>query len=300
MNERVEGTIVLDGIIEGKLTPQPNAEARLQDWIDNTAAPNLKFSLSIEGNSFSLLADDRPILAEVLGASPARTIEQRLQELLDILPEQLRRSASSTLRSTEYRKGKEIQTLYAIGPDGRFHSAQRIIEAKTTPAPQPMSLKDKLRFGALGLGVALVILAVSSIFVDYRELVENVIEGFTPLNPEGLKVEADRFSPYFNVVKKEAASGGKEAVLTVRRTAAFPKTDAECDRLLNDPNMSLPQRLAVEALAHGYVRCEYFDRKNGFRGFTIHRVSELRQKEATTLVLPIPRKPCPDRIVITY
>ena len=300
MNERVEGTIVLDGIVEGKLPPGPNARSKLQDWIDNTAAPNLKFSLSTEGGSFSLLASDRPILAEILGANPARTIEERLQELLETLPEQLRRTASSTLRSTEYRKGKEIQTLYAIGPDGRFHSAQRTVEAETTPAPRPLTLKDKLRFGAIGLAVAFLILAVSSIFVDYRGLIEDVIEGFTPLNPEGLKVETNSFSPYFNVVKKEATGGGKEAVLTIRRTNAFPKTDAECDRLLNDPNLGLSQRLAIEALARGYVRCEYFDRKNGFRGFTIHRVSELRHKETATLVLPIPRKPRPDRIVITY
>ncbi|KKK83038.1 hypothetical protein LCGC14_2797400, partial [marine sediment metagenome] len=174
------------------------------------------------------------------------------------------------------------------------------IEDETAETPRPMSRTEKIRLGLMGLTAAAVIFAVSSVFVDYRGLFERIAEGVTTLDPKALKLEADTFAEYFVVEVKAVANGGRILILTLKRTKDFPLDDAACERLLGRKEQSLSARLAVEALARGYVRCEYFDKKGKFLGFTSQRISGLRKAETIELPLPIPREPRPARIVVAY
>lgn len=299
MNEKVEGTLVLDGLLEGKIPRQPGAESRLREWIAAAACANLRFSLEIEGGSFSILADNKPIPAEELAPSPAERIAAALRELLKVFAPEERRSIFSTLRSLEYREGAEVQTMYAIGPDGTIHVRERTVEARTAPVPRPLGRREKLRIGVIGLVVALLVFLVSSVFVDYREVLDRVLEAVVPLDAAALKVETGGFADYFTVEKK-AFRGGKAAVVTLQRSEAFPLDEAGIENLLAKSGNSLSDRLTIEALARGYVRCEYFGKKNKFLGFTTQRISGLREKETIELVLPLPGEGRLARIVITY
>jgi len=149
--------------------------------------------------------------------------------------------------------------------------------------------------------VAIVLLALSSLFVDYRGLLRDAWDRFTPLNPEGLQVETGLFADYFTIGKKSASTGGREAVLTLKRTAAFPRTDLDCEKLLeSDLAEHLPYRFTVEALARGYVRCELYAKNGDFLGTSLERIAPLREKETFDLVIPMPRGRSPAKIVITY
>jgi len=300
MTEKVEGTIILDGLLEGPLV-SPQVEDDLRDWVARAADRGLHFSLSVDGGTFSLLAANRPVPADRLGAEPAETIEEALRDLQSLLPPEAKRGLFSTLRSTEYAQGRETQTLYVLGPDGAFRRGQRTIEAETSAPPQPLTRKEKLKMAGMGLAVAALALLASSLFVDYPALYRSAVEGFTPLNPEGVKVETGPFADYFTVEKKAASSDAKAVLLTLKRTKGFPLTADDCQRLLDgEAGKKLASRLAVESLAQGYVRCEMFGKDNAFLGAAMARVAPLREKETCEVAIPLPANHRPTRIVIGY
>jgi hypothetical protein len=300
MSDRIEGTVVFDGLLEGKLPGGGSGAARLGEWVGYAAGLNLPLSLEVDGESFSVLAENRPIQVEQLGDSPAETLADALRQLFEIFPPHERARAFSTLRSTEYRKGEAVQTVYIVGSGGSVQVRERAVDARTTPGLRLLTGREKLRLGAMGVVVALLVFAVSSVFVDYRALWDNIVEEITPFDPNELVVESGSFGDYFTVEKKDVARGGKVVVLTVKRRKKFPVTDADLKRLLAEPPDGVPARLTIEALARGYVRCEYFDKHKEFMGFSMQRISRLREKETVGIALPLPRDWRLARVVITY
>ena len=89
-------------------------------------------------------------------------------------------------------------------------------------------------------------------------------------------------------------------ILTLKRTADFPTDANSLDRLLAGQGASVARRLALEAIARGYVRCERFGKDDEFLGFTMERISGLRRKETTELAVMLPVKKRLIRLVITY
>ena len=301
MSERMEGTFVLDGLIEGRLPGDDEAAGRARQWAARAARNGLPFALEIDGIRFSVLGEDRPLQVADLGDDPAETVAEALRELLEALPPDVRGEAFSTLRSTEYRRGEEVQTLYVVAPGGAIDVRQRIAEAATTAPPQPLSRRDKLRMAGTGLVAAVLVFLVSSVFVDYRALFDRIVEGVTPLNAAKLSVDAQRFARWLTVVEKTADAGGRGVVLKLKRTSEFPVTDADLRARLRACRDDPHQRLALEAVARGYVRCELFDKKGGFLGFAMVRIAPLRAAETLDLPVPFPsRGPRPARVVLTY
>lgn len=302
MTDKVEGTVVLDGLVEGRLGPLPDTQKRLREWVRAATAAKLPFTLEIDAGSFSVLADNTPIDVEALAFKPARAIAEALGELVNVFPTGHRAAVLSTVRSMEYRANIEIQTIYAVGPEGEIHTQERTIEAVTKAPPQPMTSKQKIRLGVTGLIVALLIFAVSAFFVDYRGLFRSVIETVTPFDTEALKVETGGFGEYFTVEGKKVVSrrGVSSLRLTLKRTKAFPLTDAALKALLAKAPDSLSTRLTVEALARGYIRCESFDKDGKFIGSAMQRITDLRTKETVDVSVPLPPKGRPTRVVITY
>lgn len=300
MNDKTEGTLVLDGLLEGKSSRLPELGDRLREWIAAAESLGLRFSLETDGNSFSILADNRTVQADDLDPVPSERIAAALNELLKVFSNEEQKQIFSTLRSVEYRRGMEVQTLYAVGPDGKIHTRERIIDASTTPAPRRLTRKEKLRIGAVGLLVAGLVFSISAIFVDYRALFRSIIEDITPLDAEVLKVDMESFKDYFTVEKRAYDRRNKAVVLTLKRGKAFPLNESDFKRLLAGAGEHLSARLTIEALARGYVLCEFYDNKNKFLGFSHQRISQLRETETVELSLPAPRDGRPSRIRISY
>ena len=136
--EKIEGTLVLDGLIEGRTSRLADAAGELRRWTASARLMGLTFNLQTDGASFSMLPDNAPVAAARLGEDPAARIAELLDELVRIFPAPERREILSTLRSAHYLPGREVQTLYAVGPDGAAQTQQRTVDAATTRPPGHM------------------------------------------------------------------------------------------------------------------------------------------------------------------
>jgi hypothetical protein len=296
--EKIEGMLQLDGLLEGRLSALPEGEKRLQEWVRFAGSVALPFSLEIDGSQFNLLPGRQPLEAAQLGPEPSETVVNALNQLVKLFPASERQHVFSTLRSVEYRANLEIQTLYAMGSQGQIEARQRSVESQTTAPLRPMGHKQKLRLAGLGLAVALVVLAASTFFVDYRQLLARVRDRLTPFDAQAVAVDNAAFEPYFTVEGKASQEGC--LVLSLKRTPQYPQSPQDLDKLSAQSAGSLEQRLAVEALARGYVHCELFDRDGRFITAAFERIAPLQQEESIRLRLPLPPDRRLGKIILAY
>jgi hypothetical protein len=287
MSDNIEGSVILDGLLEGRFAGGAFTAADLRQWARKAARRNLHFSIETDGDSFSVLGERREVSAGEIGDDPARAIAEALGELLADMPHPTRASAMSTLRSVEYRKGEEVQTLYVLAPGGAVEVKQRVVDARTTAPMQPLTRGQKVRMALTGLGVALLVFLASSVFVDYRSMFSRIVDNLLPPSAADVAVDAGAYGECFTVAKKELAGGGKALVLTLKRGKAFPLTDQDIQRLF-DQAKDVPSRLLADSLARGYVRCECFDKDGKFLYFSMLRISGLRKDQTLEVPVPLP------------
>ena len=298
---KLEGTLTLDGLIEGRLSTDPTVVDKLTKWVAFARSLGLGFDLDISGNSFSVLAKANALQSTKIGESPERIIAQILQQLLDIFPQGSRQGIFSTLRSTEIRKGEEVQALYPVGPDGTIQSQTRHQATKTTSTVTALSARQQVVFGALGLLGALALFAVLSLFVDFRSLIHHVVDTARPLDPAEIRIDASVYKSFFSVEVIRVTPTSQYMILRVKREDGYPRSEDALRQLWSDhKDKDLVSRLTVEALARGYVRCELFDTENNFVTFHMLRVQELRSTDTVELFVPVPDKVRIGKLLLTY
>jgi len=298
MSEKIEGTLILDGMMEGAPAGLEDLRDELQQWVERARELKFPFHLEIDGGSFNLLADPDAIEITELSEEPAEAVSLALNAFLEIFPPEQRVVILSTIRSMEYRKGEEIQTVYAVGPDGTIHTRQRILDTETTEAIQPLTRRDKIRLGIIGLGITALVVGISAFFVDYPAFFQNAIEKMTPLNPDTVQVEADRFTDYFSIQEKAKGPGSRSIVLTLQRTKTFPKTDDEVNQRAEKIKSDFVAGETLKAIHSGYLRFELFNKKDELVKSCQRRIAGLREKETVEVDLPLGSKGWPVRIVI--
>jgi hypothetical protein len=193
-----------------------------------------------------------------------------------------------------------VQTAYVVAPSGEIDARQRTLDAQTAAPARPLTREEKLKVALIGVGVAFLVFAVSAVFVDYGAVLRNVADSMRPLDASSIRVDASAFERYFAVEKVELGRGKRYAVLTLRRSREFPLTEGELDSLAAGVGGSIARRLALEAVAAGYVRCEMHGEKDGFVAFTTVSIKGLREADATEVAVPLPRSDRPALIVLTY
>jgi hypothetical protein len=330
MSDRVEGTIVLDGLIQGKLPPGDDGPVSLREWTQAARRLGLNFNLEVEGSTFNLLPDNQPVEVEALGPGGADALADLLQELLDHYPPGQAHMVMSTVRSREYRQNTEVQTLYAVGPDGRIHTRQNLAPTKTTPPPPKLTTRDRVKLALIGLAVALGVFGISAIFIDYRGMARDAIDHAPWFESSTVQVDASRFDGLFKIEKVAVGHDRQKGqlVVTLRRAESFPRTDAQLESAWQkaamatrrgDAATSMPDRsatsmpdraaasmpdgasrVALDTIARGYVHCELFDRDGKIITTTEERISDLRDKDTCDVALPISYNPRLTRVVITY
>jgi hypothetical protein len=301
MSDKIEGTVILDGLIQGKVPGLPGAEQRLRDWAQFARSAHLAFNLEIAGGTFGFLADQTPIAASDLGHDSAETIKAALIELLKIFPPGERPAIFSTLRGVEYRKGEEVQTLYIVGPDGSVLARGRTVSAQTVAAEGPLSLRERAIHIAVGAILLVCLLMASSLFIDYRGIFTSLRNQLRPIDAAHFPVDASLFEPYFTVESKSASHTGPGLVLGLRRGPDFinPQILPTLRPATTQPD-SDASRLVAAAVAAGYLRCEFFDEKNHFMGFVFIRIKPLRDTETMDLEIPFVGDHRPSSVVISY
>ncbi len=285
----------------------PRALERLQQF---AAQSPPRFNLRLDGPSFSLLADNTPLVVSQLKLRPEDIIVGALEELIRIFPPPERTGLSSTLRSVEYRPNQEIQTLYVFGPTGRVVVQQQTVASRTTPPAAPLTRRQRLERVAFGLVAAALVLVLSTFVIDYRGLYNSLMGAKTALN---IPVENTAFSGYLTLDQPALSPDGRSLILHLHRTPAYPLTDAQVEaapatgpatRAATQPGGAVRIRLALDALARGYLRVEQFDEKNKFIASATLRIADLRTQPDVELTIPLNvyrgQPVTPHRIVITY
>ena len=300
VSERIEGTITLDGLVEGRLPPDPDFPARLGDWVRLMAKMGLKVELEIEGSSFNLLANPVQCSVDRLGGDATSQIRSAVEQLAQAFPDSSEAQLFSTLRSVEYAPSEEIQTVYVLRPDGTVEAQQRSLQATTTPPTPPPSPRERLRVLLGGLAVVAIVFGVSAIFVDYGSMFRSFWHRVVPIDAEAIEVDASRYAAYFEVTARERGEGGQSVRLTLKRTADYPTSDAQLAVAYARQDLTFRDRLALDALARGYVTFEVLGEDGTFLGGSVLRVRRLAEEEETTLVVPVPRDPRPHQIVLTW
>ncbi len=302
MNERIEGTICLDGLIEGRLPPEGDVADKLRQWAKFVGELGLKFSVEIDGNAFSLLADTRAVPADKLEPDPAQTIKEALDQLLSAFPPPQRTNIFSTLRSSAYTPGKELQAVYAIGPDGLFAISERTVDAQTHTPAAPLSVKERVKLGVFGLCIAIAVIAVSAIFIDYGELWESMGSSSQPISAETTATRLGPFADYLEVtkIKTGTINGTRCLVLTIERTDAYPTTDGALGEAYAAAGDDLHKRLAVEALARGYVTVEQYNKSGEFVRHDRLRIAPLRTHAKLEAAVPYSRRARPAQLQLVF
>jgi hypothetical protein len=299
VSENVEGTFRIEGLLEGRLPHDPEVADHLEDWVAVARDVGLRFDLEIEVGSFNLLPDARPVDVQRVGGAPADTLLDLLNQLLDTFPED-ERVLTSTLHSTEVQAGRELQTIYAIGPTGRFERSDRTVSSVTRSPQRPLSRRQMLVRGGIGLGIALLLLIVASFFVEFRSVWNRCTTALSALDVDNIEIDATRFKDYFTVEEKGWASRGRHIVLTLRRTGRFPTNDETLEALRAEADTTLRTRLTLEDIARGYVRCELYDPHGEFIAPVELRIADLRSAEIARAYVPIPSRVRLGRVLLTH
>lgn len=193
MNQKpMAGTFRLDGMLQGPLTFDAATEADFQAWVAGAKSVGLQFHLRLEGGTYSLVADPAvQRISRLKGEDLEVVLRDRLQEFIDLLPSEMSARGYSTIRSEEFRPGTAVQTLYQIGPEGLVSSEQRFAEVDTGEAP-PEITAASIRRGILPALVAmLVVLFISTFFVDYRKAFQSARDQIVPLKKDELVVRQE-------------------------------------------------------------------------------------------------------------
>lgn len=300
-HSNVEGTFRLDGLIEGRVPAEGGVE-RLKEWVALARKTGLRFSLEVEGDSFSLLGEPDPVSAEGLAPKPAKAVQQALEQLARAFTADEATQLFSTLRSSEFAPGIEVQTVYAFQPGGGVEFREREVETETVAPIGPLTRKELVKRIGLGVLVFLAIFGISAIFVDYKALLGELTEAAMPVDESSLGLDATAFERWFVIEKVEARriKGGHEFALTLKRTEQFPTGEELFEREYREAGSDYRRRLALDALARGYLRCEFYDAEDAFLGFGLARVADLRRAATIRIVVPLPKRVRPHRIVLRY
>jgi hypothetical protein len=302
VTERIEGLLVLEGLVEGRLPAEPGVAQGsfvppLRDWVRAPAELGLRFELAVEGGTFSLLADHVVLPTLRLGSDPAARIRASLAELVGTFPSAAEAGLFSTVRSTRYEPGREIQTVYLIRPDGTVEAAERSLAVQTRPPPPaPGAVRRRVLLSVFAL-FALLLLG-STLFVDWPEVLREGWNRAVPFDAASVEVDAGPFAPFLSVAARERGPGGQSLRLTLRRTEAWPRGRDQIHALAGQAGEDVVSRLVVEALARGYVLLERFDGGGRFLGVGLARVRDLATAETVVVEVPVARGRIPARVLL--
>jgi hypothetical protein len=287
--EKIEGTIVLDGLLQGRLPlDDDNIAAQLRQWVEFVSGLGVHFNLEIRDAAFSLLPENKAVSVKPLGDAPEHSLEQAISQLADLFTGQQRSQLFSTLRSSEFRPGEEVQTVYTL-IDGKPQIQSRTLPANTTAPVEPLSTKEQIKLGVIGGVMALALLGIALLFPGVRAMFGQVADIVKPLDAAEIKVDLGPYAPYFTCALDEKQSDRSALVIKLKRTDKFPRDDQSVDAAAAEEH-SVTARLALDNMARGYIRVELFDSEDKFAATGDLRIGDLRKHEALETKLPLPEK----------
>lgn len=307
------GTFFTDGMLQGKLPPLPDFKSELEEWARLAKSQDLGFTLEIEGQNFSLLADNtvRPVSHAPGGLDDA--LATLLAKLLDLFPKPARGALFSTIRSVEYRSGEETQTVFAIVSGGDLDVRQRVVKSDTAEEPESLAALLTPKRLTIATGAIMAALLILQLILPggLGGLFSRAKQSALPAKAEEIQVDASAYRGYFTaepVGVATARNGSQFLTLSIQRGTNYP-TSLSLD---SAPPATWREALALQGLIKGYVRCEVYDAAGLFLYDAEVRIKGLRIAQETPAFIPLPqgvtspeqilyKKPTrPGLIVFTY
>lgn len=304
VTRNIEGTVTFDGLLEGRIPAESahDIEPKLREWVTFARQGGVKFTLEIDGATFSLLADTQPVPVTAFGGEdPATAVKQLLDQLMNVFAPPHRTGVFSTLRSSEFRPGKQVQTIYAVVPPGRIEIQERQVDAETHPPDEPLSTKERVKLGVTGVLIAVLIVAVSSLFIDYGGMLSQFRNTIAPIDTQKIVVDTGAYESLFTVeeVRTDTVQRRLCLMLTLKPVEDFPKTDAALDSRWQAAK-SLHDKLAIEAVARGYLRVEQYNDEGKLIAAADLPLHGLAEAEQVEVPIPITRKTRPAVVKFRY
>ena len=216
------GTFRLDGMLRGP-TPDPHTVQDIESWVATARKGGCLFHLSVDGAEFSLVPDPAAQPTSKLPNEDLDTIlAEGLESLLKLLPPESLPSVFSTLRSEQFHPGEAIQTVYALSPDGTVNTEQRTVDVQTEDPPPELTFANVKKAIIPTLLIVVVLLFISSFFINYSKLRSEAKDTFVPLKKEEVTIENKSVSDYI-VVDLTDVEKGKMLHFEIKRG---PKWDS--------------------------------------------------------------------------
>ena len=295
---------VLSGLVEGPVPPIEHGEQHLREWVAFAASNGLKFDLTIEGPSFNLLADQAKI-----PCAPQASIQGRVQECVDqllrVFPQDLWHSISSTLRSEETHGREKIQSVYLFTPEGVEVKSRKSIVERRPPEKSGFDAVSLKKYVPLGIFcVVLFFLFVGSLFIlDYSEVWSSLRSKYKLTSEAQFEVDGKGIDRYIEIGELELNKRKTGLVLEVRRTERFPTSAREFlkEKRRLETGSDLQTTLAFQKIVvEGSVRVEYFD-KDGERIADFEAGTRgLLKAETVSLSLPVQAHPSTVKVVLSF
>lgn len=272
--EKLEGTIAFDGLIQGRLPARSDAAAVLNEWVEFVRGVGIRFNLETRGGTFSLLPDDAPVSVQRLGAAPEETIVQMLEQFVSTFDDESQGSLTSTLRSSEFRRNLEVQSVYLIA-GGAVRMQKRSLEAETVRPPEPLTPRQRLKFGLVGLGTVVVVGAVLFLIPGVRAMFGQVVDTVRPIDWKTVTVDIGPYGKWIKAEIDESKSSRAKLTLNLTALPTLPQTDEQWTTASQEPKLTFREKLALENLARGHLRVEVFDADGRFVRSGELRIAEL-------------------------
>lgn len=294
---KIEGTFYLEGLLEGPLPGGTETESKLMEWSSRTSQVGLPLSTEIDNGRFSILATSTALQCDMFQPSPQESVRLALQKLLEFFPPEYVTSMVSTIRIIEYIPNEEIQGLFSITPDGGVDYQHRRQPCQTIKPAEPISKKELIKTGIMGVVLFIVLLGISTFFIDYSSIWADLQQSFTPITTENTKASLGPFSEFYIIsdLKYDARNG--IMVFSVTPAANYPMTDEDFEKRWQNAK-SLKESLTLQALRKGYALCEYFDKGGKYIGCGTVKLPEISEK--MEIKIPMPKKHNPAKIMLTW
>ncbi len=178
-------------------------------------------------------------------------------------------------------------------------TTERIVEEETVSPSRARIDRTRLMYAAGGFSAFLLAaLLISSLFVDYGNLLGEYTGLFGGISKKDLSIRNEAYEKYFTVTVKQLRQNGR-VLLELKRTDQYP-TDENTWKQLKNQVTSLPERVALDQLARGYLRVEFVDKEGTFNGFQMLRVKNLNEQKRIQKVVKLPDRFTAWTLVLTY
>lgn len=300
MAAAIEGTYKLDGMLQGKIPADCRGimEPALKEWCQSATHSGFPFSLQIDGGSFSLLCGNEIQQIATDGISIADTLTESINALIESFPEEGKAQLFSTIRSSEYQKGTEIQGLYMIGSEGTIRSQTREIDAETVTPDTPLSSRDKLKLGLMAFGIIAVFALISSFFLPYKDWFGGARNRLSVLKVEDIAFDTRLYQDYVRVepLALDRRKGGMQ--LKISRGPKWGEIGST-HLQLSEEGISWDRLLVLSNLKRGYIPCLIHTTEQGVISERKIPISSLLLLKESTALLTLPSRGRAERVELS-